>query len=205
MAVSRVSTSSVLQGFPKSRSLLAGNSAYLPPSYESIATVTGSGSSGTVTFSSIPSTYTHLQIRYIAKSTQGGTAASYIPTININGSAASAYANHALRGDGATVAATGAATQTSISASYAVIPNSATAYANMHGVGIIDILDYTSTSKNKTLKLMTGVDLNNPGIVNLSSGLWYATPTAITSVAINVPTGSWTTTSVFALYGIKGA
>jgi hypothetical protein len=31
MATSRVKTSSILQGFPKSRSLLAGNSAYIPP------------------------------------------------------------------------------------------------------------------------------------------------------------------------------
>ena len=38
-----------------------------PSSFESIATVSGTGSSGTITFSSIPATYKHLQIRYIGK------------------------------------------------------------------------------------------------------------------------------------------
>ncbi len=69
MAVSRVKTSSILQGFPKSRSLLAGNAYFQPTAYESIATTTvGAGGTSTITFSSIPSTYTHLQIRGIGRS-----------------------------------------------------------------------------------------------------------------------------------------
>jgi len=41
-------------------------------SYESIASVTPSGSSSSVTFSSIPSTYTSLQLRVNARGTANG-------------------------------------------------------------------------------------------------------------------------------------
>lgn len=174
-------------------------------SFESIATATGTGSSNTITFSSIPSGYSALQIRFIGKSTQTGTAARYIANLRFNSDTGSNYASHTLRGDGNSVSATGAATQTNIIIYQ--IPNSATAYANMHTVGIIDIIDYTSTAKAKTIRVASGLDLNTAtasnNVINLSSGLWYATPAAITSISIVVPTGSWTTTSSFALYGVK--
>ena len=42
--------------------------------FDSIATVTvGAGGSSSITFSSIPSTYTHLQIRFMAKETAVGS------------------------------------------------------------------------------------------------------------------------------------
>lgn len=170
--------------------------------FDSIATVNGTGSSATISFTSIPSGYKSLQIRYIAKSTQGGAAARYVPTMTLNG-ASSLFASHALSGTSSTAAASGAATQSNISFRYAAIPNSNTGYANMFGVGIIDIVDYTSTSKNKTVRGISGVDVNAVGIMNLFSGLWYDNPTAITQIDITVPTGSWTTTSSFALYGVK--
>ena len=51
-----------------SRSALVGNPVIMPGSYESIATVTvGSGGAASVEFTSIPSTYTHLQIRAIVR------------------------------------------------------------------------------------------------------------------------------------------
>ena len=44
-------------------SLLAGNAYYVPPAFQPIATVAvGSGGTSTITFSSIPNTYAHLQI-----------------------------------------------------------------------------------------------------------------------------------------------
>ena len=59
-----------------SRSTQVGNSIILPGDYESIATVTvGAGGSSSVTFSSIPSTYTHLQIRFTAQCSNSATAA----------------------------------------------------------------------------------------------------------------------------------
>jgi len=56
-----------------SRSGLVGNPVIMPGSYESIASASGTGSSGTITFSSIPSTYTHLQIRGIGRNSYPST------------------------------------------------------------------------------------------------------------------------------------
>lgn len=176
-------------------------------SYESIATATGTGSSNVITFSNIPSGYKSLQIRYIGKSTQGGTAARYAFSFQFNGATSSFYAYHRLSGNGSTVTASGAASGSSIDSTATIIPNSASAYANMHGVGILDIIDYTSTSKNKTVRWFAGEDVNvsAAGNIALDSGLWFpSTPVAITSIDFALPTGSWTTTSSFALYGIKG-
>lgn len=176
-------------------------------SFESIATATGTGSSGTITFSSIPSTYKHLQIRYVGKSTTStGGVNSYNVTMQINSDTGSNYAYHRLSGNGTAASAGGAATQTSITLTPAHIPNSDATLANMLGVGIIDVLDYTSTSKNKTIRSFYGGNFNtaSTGYLALHSGLYYATPAAITSITLTVPTGFWTTTSSFALYGIKG-
>lgn len=176
--------------------------------YESIATAAGSGSSSLITFSSIPSTYQHLQLRFIAKSTDTSSLGAYTFTMEFNNDQQTNYARHALRGDGTGTAASGTATQAIISSLYGTIPSSNTSFANQVGVGVIDIYDYVSTAKNKTVRGIAGMELNRTtaplGTVNLFSGLWYKTPEAITDIRITLSTGSFTTTTSFALYGIKG-
>jgi len=53
--------------------LLVGNDPYIPTDFESIATTTLSTNTASVTFSSIPATYTHLQIRATARVVGTGT------------------------------------------------------------------------------------------------------------------------------------
>lgn len=185
--------------------IASGQQAASASSFESIATATGTGSSNTITFSSIPSGYKSLQIRWIGKYATGGAAAAVDFTMQFNSDTATNYAYHYLRGNGTAAAAGGTGTVASIYPQFTSIPNSATALANMHGVGIIDILDYTSTSKNKTLRAISGLNTNGSitGYITLSSGLWVST-SAITSITCTLTTGNWTTTSSFALYGIKG-
>jgi hypothetical protein len=65
--------------------------------YDSIATTTLSSPAASITFSSIPATYTHLQIRGIARS----TAAAGNVSIAYNSDTGSNYAGHDLYGDGA--------------------------------------------------------------------------------------------------------
>jgi hypothetical protein len=70
---------------------------------------------------------------------------------------------------------------------------------------VIDILDYTSVNKNKTVRLLTGVDRNGAGLVVARSGAWYNSSTAISSITLTETNGNnWTTDTTFALYGIKG-
>ena len=199
MAVSRVKTSSILQGFPKSRSLLAGNTAFNPSSFESIATATGTGSSNTITFSSIPSTFSHLQVRILGRSDTASVTQTAVLTLN-NDTGAN-YANHVLIGDGATASASGGASSSNVPRIYSV---GASAAASIMSVGIIDIHDYASTTKNKTVRIWTGDDRNGSGRTALSSGLWQST-TAVNRLDIITAAGNWTTATTIALYGIKGA
>lgn len=176
-------------------------------SYESISTVTvGSGGSSTITFSSIPATYTHLQVRLIAKSTE--TLYDQSDAINFYFNADTTYTNyrsHWLRGDGSS--ATGGQIQ---SAGYNIysgtIASGHSSQTSMFGAQIIDILDYANTNKYKTVRTLGGDDVNSSaGILGLHSGLWMST-SAITGLTFNVTNDTnFAQYSQFALYGIKGA
>lgn len=168
-------------------------------SYESIATASGTGSSGTITFSSISGTYSHLQVRYIGRVTNSDTADNIF--MQFNSDTGSNYAWHYLLGDGGSTAASGAASQSKILSGRV---SAATAGSDVMGVGVIDILDYSNSNKYKTARVLTGQDRNGGGVVTLHSGLWQNTA-AVTSITItNGSATNFTTTTQFALYGIKG-
>jgi len=170
-------------------------------SYESIATTTvGSGGSSTVSFTSIPSTYKHLQIRWLARSTAtGGDSASSV-RMKINSSAGT-YKSHGLVGTGASAVAADLSNSTGEFTYYSLPNDSVT--ASMFGAGVIDVLDYTNTSKNKVTRMLSGFDKNGGGQVSLQSQLWVDT-SAITQIDFTLSTGNFTQYSSFALYGIKG-
>lgn len=163
--------------------------------FESIATVNGTGSSGTISFTSIPSTYKHLQIRV-----SGTTGASSVVNVTFNSDTGSNYARHRLTGDGASVGAVGSATQTAIpmQGSSGLAPST-----SVQTAFVIDILDYANTNKYKTLRSLDAWDNNGSGMVEFLSGLWQNT-NAISTITLTTNTGNWTTASSFALYGIKG-
>tara|TARA_R110000868_G_scaffold118811_1_gene314885 strand:- start:1297 stop:1860 length:564 start_codon:yes stop_codon:yes gene_type:complete len=167
--------------------------------YESIATATGTGSSGTISFTSIPSTFSHLQVRILGRSDTASVTQTAVFTLN-NDTGAN-YANHVLIGDGATASASGGASSSNVPRIYSV---GASAAASIMSVGIIDIHDYASTTKYKTIRIFTGDDRNGAGRTALSSGLWQNT-TAVNRLDIITAAGNWTTATTIALYGIKGA
>jgi hypothetical protein len=165
--------------------------------YDSIATTTvGSGGTSSITFSSIPSTYTHLQIRGIANSGGGANTLN----VRFNGDTSSIYTRHRVMGDGGVASAVG---QTSQSQTAFLSSSGLPTAANTYGVFVIDILDYASATKYKTLRLLSGQDSNGSGAVEITSGLWPNT-SAITSVTVRINGGAYTVPSQVALYGIKG-
>lgn len=168
-------------------------------SYESIMTANGTGSSGTITFSSIPATYKHLQIRYIGRNSATGATLATL-RMRVNGYASN-YPLHKLSGDGASASAYGTTAEVYIQDNMLMPTNSAG--ASIYGAGIIDILDYSDTNKYKTVRALSGVDLNGSGQICLGSGLYQQT-TAISSITLEANGVNWLTNSSFALYGIKG-
>jgi hypothetical protein len=181
----------------------SGGAAAVPNSYESIATTTvGSGGAASVTFSSIPSTYQHLQIRLIARSdrNQIDTLTDYLE-MNFNSDTGANYAYHQLLGDGST-----ASSNAGTSDNYIIVSriSTTTAGASMFGGIVIDILDYANTSKYKTTRSLGGTDQNGSGRIYFNSGLWQST--AATSTIRLKPSSSnnFLQYSQIALYGIKG-
>jgi len=174
-------------------------------SFESIATVTLASDQATITFSSIASTYKHLQIRAMAKNASTTNRFVSLSRFRFNSDTGSNYSYHRLTGDGTTAAASGGATQTYL---YCFDTDGFGASDNStFAGGIIDILDYASTSKNKTLRSLSGVNQNSTTTseqsIAMDSGAWYST-SAITQIDITSGGGNWKTGSTFALYGIKG-
>jgi len=159
-----------------------------------IASLSGSGA--VRTFSSIPQTFTHLQLRVFLRDTFSGAATNAF--VRFNGDAGSNYAYHYLNGNGSS-AASGA----SLSQSYLPIGNdpAGTSTANVYGSFIVDILDYTNTNKNKTTRTLGGFDANGSGIVSLYSGLWLNTA-AITSIQCGADSLGDAPGTYLSLYGI---
>lgn len=180
-------------------SSISGN--LITNSYVSLATSTvGSGGSSSITFSSIPTTYTHLQIRSIGRIDQANTDDNVY--FRFNGDSGANYAGHYFFGTGANPAVGAAATgQTQ---GVACRTTGGSSGANMFGIGVCDILDYRNTNKNKTVRVLTGHDQNGSGLTFLMSTLWQNT-SAVTSITLFTLAGNFTQYSQFALYGIKGA
>lgn len=178
--------------------------------FDSIATVTvGAGGSSSISFSSIPSTYKHLQIRAISQTNRATYNVDNI-RIRINGDTGSNYSYHTLFSDPASPStsalAEGFANQSYIQSTLATVSSVAT---NTFGATIIDILDYTNTNKYTTLRALSGGDTNGAasgfaGFISLGSGNWMNT-NAVTSITLTMQYGSvFNQHSHFALYGVKG-
>lgn len=173
-------------------------------SYDSLATITvPSGGLASITFAGIPAGYRHLQIRMSAQ-TNKATYGRDSFKMTFNGDTGSNYSYHEIVGDGA-VAAYAGTSATSIFLD-AVSTGVAT---NVFSANIIDVLDYSSVTKNKTIRQLGGVDHNGliagyGGEVALCSGLWMNSSTAVISITLAPWTGTlWNQYSTFALYGIK--
>ncbi len=169
-------------------------------SYESIATTTVTGSStDTISFTSIPATFTHLQLRI----TQQTSAYDVWNIIEFNNdTTATNYWSHRIFGTGGGAAETQAGNNNYVF--YQAVSGHSTTSMTAQ---VIDVLDYTNTNKNKVVRHLSGLDNNGSGFLWFGSVGWNST-TAVNRLDIKLfnPGGkTYTADSKFALYGIKGA
>lgn len=168
--------------------------------YDSLASVTApSGGVASIVFSGIPAGYKHLQIRANAKTNRSDN--QDVVTIRYNGDTSSTYAYHILGGNGTSAFADAG---TSTATPWAAIIAGNTSTTNMFGAMVSDVLDYSSTSKYKTIRTFSGTDQNSTaGRLYFDSTLWQST-SAITSISLVPVYGSvFMEYSSFALYGVK--
>ena len=169
-----------------------------PSSFESIQTVTAAGGETSLTFSSISQDYKALQMRYIGMDNSGGTSAGALK-IRLNSDTGANYTEHRLTGNGSTASASGTTGRNEMRMDYGVTQSGST---STFAVGIMDLVDYTSTTKYKTMRGFGGQDKNGTGFINLSSGLWLNTA-AITTIQVLPESSAFAVNSTFALYGVK--
>lgn len=165
-----------------------------PGSYFSIASTTVGSAVSSVTFSNIPSGFTHLQVRIIGNSSAADNA-----SFQFNGDTGNNYNRWRLSGINATV---GAAVGVSLPGAYVFSSLGFPSTSNYFGASIIDILDYGNTNKYKTMRSLSGADINSNGGVELTSNVWLSTA-AITSMNIAAYAGNWNTNTRISLYGVK--
>jgi hypothetical protein len=175
--------------------MLAGNPVFISDSYDSIETISvGSGGQSSISFTSIPATYKHLQIRAFNRCSVNSGRLRF----QFNGDTAGNYSSHYILGTGSSALAGGSTNDTRLNGAY----NNAT--ASVFSVDIIDILEYANTNIYKTVRNLSGVDTNSVnGEVFYASGSWRST-SAVSSILMYFDAGDITQYSSFALYGIKG-
>jgi hypothetical protein len=201
-------SSSSFGDYQRYLSMLAGNSAYVPPplsAFDLLETEILTGSQATVTFSGLNSTYgadyQHLQIRITARSTRNDTDSLFY--MQFNGDTGSNYSMHNLRGTGSSLGSSW------LSPSYpsGIIVYSglsgATQTAGSFGANIIDILDPFNSSKNTTTRILNG-QAGSFNRISLESGAWLNT-NSLTSITFDDVFGNFAQHGRFSLYGLRKA
>jgi hypothetical protein len=168
-------------------------------SYELISTTVLGSTTSSVSFSSIPAGYKHLQIRYTVRHADS-TAGVPDLLMRFNGDSASNYSYHGLYGAGSSVASFGGATQAQMIVGQ--VPKNSETSTAFH-VGVVDILDAFSTTNYKTVRSLHG-RAQTTNFVALYSGNYRST-SAISSITLLPDAGSgFITNSRFSLYGVRG-
>jgi hypothetical protein len=169
--------------------------------YELIATQLITANTADLTFASIPQTYKHLQIRYVARGNNNVTNLRF----RLNSDSGTNYSNHSLFGNGSGVFSDNDTNSTSMQTTEFAHDG---VLANVFGPGVFDFLDYSSASKNTTMRGLAGQDSANGDLtprIRLRSAVWRNTA-AVTSLTVftDSGTGRFVSGSRFSLYGLRG-
>jgi len=166
----------------------------MPVTYENIATQTLGSAANTITFSSIPATYTDLRLVMTGLSSTANNQG-----VRFNSDTDTNYSSTILYGNGSSAASfqyTGATyihTASDIAGGPTANPVLVT----------IDVFSYAG-STNKTCLITTSLDLNGSGEVVRRVGLW-STTSAINTITLMRTAGDYSVGTIATLYGIKNA
>ena len=169
----------------------------MPTTYEPIQTTTISGSStNTVTFSSIPATYTDLRIAVVFAST---TDSQGQINLRFNSDTSNSYSRTHLGGSGSSTSTQSVANQPFLHMGDYVFYGS----TSIPQFTTADIFSYAG-STNKTCLITAANDRNGNGGVLYNCSLWRNTA-AITQIDMVNSNSNYAAGSTFTLYGVKNA
>jgi hypothetical protein len=171
----------------------------MPTTYEPIAQYTLTTSQASISFSSIPGTYTDLVLVSSAKSLIAGATDSF--GIAVNGITSASYSRTYLQGDGSNAQSGRQTSQIRIVTDY-VMGTSGSDW----GCYTWNFMNYSNTTTNKTVLYRGGNASNTGGFNAQATAYLVPTTSAITSITLQTMNGpNWAAGSTFALYGIKAA
>jgi len=162
----------------------------MPATYEKIATTTLGSNTPSITFSSIPATYTDLRVVCVA--TGSGNFGA-----RLNGDTGTNYSHTDLTGSGSTASGYAASGQ-----SYMVIDNALNGLGSTPQLYTLDIFSYAGSTYKSTL-VTANEDNNGSGYVSYQAYLWNSTA-AINSVTV-LGSSTLNTGTTATLYGILKA
>jgi hypothetical protein len=164
-------------------------------SYESIATVFGTGSSTSLNLTSIPTGYSALQIRYSARTTgTGADQATAVGSVTGGTEDFLDFYHYSVL--------TNATYNSGSGTDYLINTTTGGAPAGRFAAGYIDIPNYDNANFKKVISSWGFVPISAGYMFN-ASGLWNST-TPITQLRFTSTNGNWTSDTYFALYGLKG-
>ena len=159
--------------------------------YTPIATTTLGSAQTSVTFSSIPATYTDLILVY------SGTNSAQDVYVQVNGDTGTNYSTTILTGNGTTASSLRYSSATKFNVDSNGIPGSTTP-----NTSLIHFMNYSNTTTYKTILVRTS---NATYGTDAVVGLWRST-SAINQISLsNASSYNWSSGSTFSLYGIKAA
>lgn len=170
--------------------IAAGSGALTQISQQVLSTT-----ASTVTFSSIPGTYSNLRIEVMGRVSGVTTSDIYM---QVNGDTAAHYSRQYNFSNGTSVSGAGqtAATQVAMMS----MPGTGATSANSPVIASIRLNNYALTTYNKTAVSLTGSNITS---LNVTSIFWeWASTASITSVTFGpIAGGTFTAGTVFTLYG----
>ena len=163
------------------------------PTYEPIATTTLGSAAATITFSSIPATYTDLRLVLVGIGSLGSDV-----RIRFNSDTGTNYSYTELDGNGIATQSTRATSQTFIKLTtrWGISDTVPT----MH---VTDVFSYAGSTNKTILNNLSG-DFNGTGSIEVLVGLWRST-SAINAITYSLSSGNFSTGTTATLYGIKAA
>lgn len=166
----------------------------MPATYEPIATNTLSSAAASITFSSIPGTYTDLVvIGKLVEDTGGNNNAN----MRFNSDSGSNYSQTGLAGDGSSATSYKVTSATGIGISYGNANSGRVPEFTIH------IMNYSNSTTNKVVLDRNGTGASG-GWADAKVGLWRNT-SAITTVSFHTTNTNFGVGTTFTLYGIKAA
>jgi hypothetical protein len=172
--------------------------------YDLISSNVLTGNTSSITFSSIPATYTDLVVKMsIRDGYVGGGNPNTFQTsfLTFNGSSVASYSRTYLWGTGSAAAS---GTASGLTSYYLQFSDSDGATANTFSNTEIYIPNYLSSNLKSSQLFAAQEDNISNAYVNLAANLWSNT-SAITSITITNGAGQLVTGSSFYLYGIKNS